>query len=79
MEVKSKVNLPDLPPSEDEFWDGDKHLCTPEAVNSDGPHYFEHVTGHEAYCGHCGWGFALDRGDHVRDGHVFNNEEQLVI
>lgn len=71
--------LPDLPESGDEFWDGEKNLSRPEAVNSDGPHYFEYSRGKEAYCGHCGWGFLLDKGDYINEGHVYSEDEHLVI
>jgi hypothetical protein len=82
MDQKSskRKKLADLPPSDDEFWeDADTHLNEPVSVNSEGPHYFDMVHGNEAYCAHCGWGFVLDRGDRVRDGHVYDRQEHLVI
>ena len=79
--MAQKLKLPDLPPNDDkEFWgDAEMYECTPQSVNSDGPHYFERVRGHEAYCGHCGWGFVLDRGDQVEGGHVFDRDKHIVI
>lgn len=78
--MEAKPNLPDLPNNDDEFWEGaEKYINKPEAVNSDGPHYFELVRGKEGYCGHCGWGFLLDKGDEVKEGHVYDGEGHLVI
>ena len=77
----AKPALPDLPPNEDEkFWgDAEQYRIVPEATLSDGPHEFEHVMGHQAYCNHCGWGFELDIGDRVKNGHVYTKKNRLVI
>lgn len=72
-----------LPSSDDrEFWgEADVHSNLTPAVHPffTQPHFFVRVTGHEAQCTHCDWGFALDRGDKVKDGHLYNREGQLVI
>jgi len=73
--------LEDLPASSDkEFW-GEAEVntnLTPQKM-FDEAHYFIRVTGHEAYCQHCNWGFALDPGDKVKDGHLYSKDGQLVI
>lgn len=76
-----KSNLPDLPGNEDnDFWgDAERYRVVPEATLSDGPHNFAHISRHQAYCGHCGWGFELDMGDKVVDGHVYTRKGRKVI
>ncbi len=75
-------NLDPLPGSEDkEFW-GEAEIntgLTAKQVLDSTEHYFKRVSGHEAYCDHCSWGFALDPGDKIRDGHLFSREGRLVI
>ena len=76
-----KQPLADLPESSDkEFWgEAEVHTnLTPQRM-FDEKHYFEWRRGHEAYCNHCGWGFALDAGDKVREGHVYARNGKLVI
>jgi hypothetical protein len=76
-----KVQLDDLPESSNkEFW-GEAEIntnLTPQKM-FDETHTFRRVSGHEAYCDHCGWGFALDPGDKIKDGHLYTKEEKLVI
>ena len=76
-----KQELEDLPESSDKkFW-GEAEIHTnliPQEVN-DSNHYFIRVSGHEGYCKHCGWGFALDPGDKIKDGHLYSREGKLVI
>lgn len=77
---ESQKRLDDLPVSESEFWDGEKHTgLVPHAESSEEGHYFKRVTGHEAYCEGCGWGFALDPGDQIIDGHLYDRAGKLVI
>lgn len=76
------TKLDDLPESSDkEFWgEADVHTnITPQKIFDEGGHNFVRVTGHEAYCHHCGWGFALDGGDKIKDGHLFSRDGKLVI
>ena len=76
------TKLPDLPPSSDgDFWlEAEIHTgIVPEAVNQGGTHYFERISGHQAYCKHCNWGFQLDSGDKIVDGHLFDKKGKLVI
>ena len=76
-----KVQLDDLPESGDkEFWgEADVNTnITPQKV-FEGKHYFIRRSGHEAVCTHCNWGFALDPGDKIKDGHLYNREGELVI
>jgi len=79
-EVKRELN--DLPASTDkDFWfAAEIHtglVGTP--VNSTGSHYFIRKSGHQAECTHCGWGFQLDPGDKIKDGHLYTREGKLVI
>ncbi len=78
MDTKS---LDDLPESSDkEFWgEAEVHTNLTPQIMFDSSHYFKRVSGHEAYCDHCGWGFALDPGDKVKDGHLFSRDGKLVI
>jgi len=75
-----KTNLPDLPGTNDKkFWgDAECYLNTPSDVYSPGPHYFERVSGHSAQCKHCNWGFQLEPGDKVENGHVYSNGKIVI-
>ena len=42
-------------------------------------HYFVRTTGREAQCTHCGWGFELDPGDKIIDGHLYDKKGKLII
>lgn len=77
-----KIQLDDLPESSDkEFWgEADVHTnIIPQKMVEDDKHYFIRVSGHEGYCNHCHWGFALDSGDRIRDGHLYTRAGKLVI
>jgi len=81
MEPKSsKRRLDDLPESGSKFWDGEVNTgLTPHSILDEHGHYFERVTGHQAYCEGCGWGFQLDPGDKITDGHLYDKKGKLVI
>lgn len=71
-----------LPPSNNkEFWaDAEVHTnIVPEDVYPTKIHYFVRKSGREAQCTHCDWGFALDPGDTIVDGHLYNRNGKLVI
>lgn len=77
-----KVQLDDLPESQSEFWDGEVHrveTVEPKVKFFDQPHYFERVGGHQAYCSHCNYGFELDPGDKIEEGHLYTVEGKKVI
>jgi hypothetical protein len=77
-----KASLDDLPSSNDtEFWaEADIHTgIVPHDELSETGHYFERVTGHQAQCRHCDWGFQLDTGDKIIDGHLYTKEGKFVI
>ncbi len=85
-----KPKLPELPPSEDkDFWleaeihTGLEGLTKEEAdkkVKEDkDKHYFVRTTGRQAQCTHCDWGFELDPGDKIIDGHLYDKNGTLVI
>jgi hypothetical protein len=78
----TKVQLDPLPPSENkEFWEhADIHTnLIPEPVVKTKIHYFIRKSGREAQCTHCDWGFALDPGDKIVDGHLYDKAGTLVI
>lgn len=79
MDQKSKLD--DLPESTSKFWLGAEVHTGIIAHDwmQDHLHRFERVTGHQAYCQGCGWGFELDPGDKVVDGHLYNRGGELVI
>jgi len=80
-EAKS-TKLPDLPASSDgDFWlEAEIHTgLIPEEINKGGEHYFVRTTGRQAQCQHCDWGFELDPGDKIIDGHLYNKKGKLVI
>lgn len=74
--------LDDLPESGDkEFW-GDAEVHTnilPHKETSEDGHYFEHINAVMAECKHCHWGFQLDPGDTIRDGHLYDRRGKRVI
>lgn len=82
----NKSNLPELPLSSDkDFWgDADIHTgLIPQKVShnslSDTGHYFVRKSGKEAQCIHCDWGFHLDTGDKIIDGHLYDKTKTLII
>ena len=83
METKSsnQERLGDLPESTNEFWqDAEVHTgIIPHSVLGEHGHYFTRISGHQAYCEGCGWGFQLDPGDKIKDGHLYDKKGKLVI
>lgn len=73
--------LDSLPESSDkEFWaEADIHTNIKPEPFFDQKHYFERVYGHQAQCTHCGWGFQLDSGDQIIDGHLFDKQDKKVL
>lgn len=76
-----KQQLDDLPSSENkEFWaEADIHANIEPRNMFDQTHYFNRVAGHQAQCTHCFWGFQLDPGDKIVDGHLFNSAGKKVL
>lgn len=77
----SKKRLDDLPGSDDKFWAGaEVHTnIIPHSELSENGHYFERVAGNEAQCRNCSWGFALDPGDEIKDGHLYTKDGKFVV
>jgi hypothetical protein len=78
----SKGRLESLPSSNDtDFWaEADVHTgIEPKVMFLDQNHYFERVSGHQAMCRHCDWGFQLDPGDKIIDGHLFDRTGKKVL
>jgi hypothetical protein len=75
-----KQKLDDLPPSIDEFWEGAEVHTNLEPKNMfDQVHYFERIAGHQAQCTHCSWGFQLDPGDKIIEGHLLDKNNKKII
>ena len=74
-------HLDALPESGDkEFWgEAEVHTNITPQIMFNNEHYFIRKSGHEAECEHCHWGFALDPGDKIRDGHLYDRSGKLVI
>lgn len=81
MDQKSSKRLDDLPESQSDFWkDAEVHTgIVPHNILADHGHYFKRVSGHQAYCEGCGWGFQLDSGDKIIDGHLYDKKKKLII
>lgn len=76
-----KTNLPDLPDSKHDFWqhsDININEVAPLHPREEG-HYFVRKSAILAQCEHCDWGFELDPGDQVIDGHLYTKEGKLVL
>jgi hypothetical protein len=72
--------LDNLPPSDDKFWEGaDVHtnIIPKNAFNQ--KHNFVRLSGHQAKCTHCQWGFQLDPGDYLVEGHLFDKTGKKVL
>lgn len=78
-----KQKLDDLPASSDkEFWaEADIHTnIVPEKVHFfEQAHEFKRISGREAQCIHCDWGFDLDPGDKIIDGHLYDKTGKKVL
>lgn len=77
----NKATLDDLPATEDkEFWsEADVHTNIKPESFFDQKHVLIRVPNHQAQCTHCSWGFQLDPGDKIVDGHLYNKDNTLVI
>ncbi len=74
--------LDDLPSSNDkEFWaEADVHTnLEPKVAFLDQDHRFVRVSGHQAQCTHCDWGFQLESGDKIIEGHLFDKTGKKVL
>ena len=79
MEPKSS-KLESLPGNESKFWEeADIHanLIPHHEFNEDG-HYFVRVSGNSAQCKKCNWGFDLEIGDEIKDGHLYNYDKIII-
>jgi hypothetical protein len=80
-QTDSRQSLEPLPESTSKFWENaELHTdIIPRKVHTDDPHYFVRQSGHTAECTHCNWGFQLDWGDKIIDGHLFDKTGRRVI
>lgn len=74
----SKLN--DLPISTDKFWEGAEiHMGLVVKDDPNETHFFIRTSGRQAQCKQCDWGFELDPGDKIKDGHLYDKSGKLVI
>ena len=68
--------------AEREFW-GEAEIhgnLVPQKIPFfDQPHHFVRKSGRSAQCTHCDWGFQLDPGDKIVDGHLFDRKGKKVL
>ncbi len=86
---QKESNLDGLPENSNDYWKySEIHTelvwqSKSEAANQVkeelGKHYFIRIPGHQAQCNHCDWGFQLEWGDKIKDGHLYNKKGKLVI
>jgi hypothetical protein len=76
-----KQQLDSLPSSDDkEFWaEADIHANLKPMNMFDEKHNFIRVPNHQAQCTHCDWGFQLDPGDKIVDGHLIDRSGKTVL
>lgn len=76
-----KQDLDALPASEDkEFWsEADVHTNIRPVPFFDQAHVLIRIAGHQAQCTHCSWGFQLDPGDKIVDGHLIDRTGKQII
>lgn len=80
MEQKVSKNLDELPGSESRFWDGEVHTdLKPHKETSEDGHFFEYTSAVSAQCKLCNWGFQLEPGDKIKNGHLYDKKGKLVI
>lgn len=83
MDQKSSKKLDDLPENENkEFWGNAEihgNIVPQKTPFFDQPHHFVRKSGRSAQCTHCDWGFDLDAGDKIEDGHLFAANGTLVV
>lgn len=78
--MQKNENLAPLPESKNEFWESaEVHTnLVPKQINQ-GDHYFKYTSAVTAQCTHCDWGFQLDPGDVIKNGHLFDKKGTLII
>lgn len=82
MDQKSSKRLDPLPENQNEIWEGAEvhgNIVPQKVPFFEQPHFFVRKSGHEAQCTHCDWGFALDGGDRIKDGHLYDRSGALVL
>ena len=82
MEAKlPKRKLDELPGSESKFWEGAEiHTnLKPHSEFSESGHYFILITARQAECKNCHWGFELEQGDKIKEGHLYDKVGKFVI
>lgn len=70
-----------LPESTTTFWEyAEVHTnLIPHTEWSEDGHFFVRIPGNQAECIKCHWGFVLDAGDKIKDGHLYDKKGNRVI
>ena len=74
--------IDDLPNSSDkDFWGATAEIhtgITPHRELSEDGHNFIRVKGNGAECTKCHWGFDLDPGDKIEQGHLYSRGKFVI-
>lgn len=70
------LELPNLPASNDKFWDGNKQTITPQEKKCN--HEFIRRTGKEVICKFCSVGFILSANSTLKDKHIYINNKFVI-
>ncbi len=68
--------LPELPDSKNEFWDGEVQLKNVSKSKSH-DHSFKYESSREIRC-ECGFGLVISQMDRLKDGHLYHGDEFIV-
>jgi hypothetical protein len=71
-----ETSLNELPPSADEFWDGERYTRD-MSKRVEHEHVFEYESAREIKC-KCGFGLVVGFGDTLKDGHLYHFEKLIV-
>ena len=71
-------NLSNLPPSDDEYWDGADTTKTTMVESPKCKHYFVYTKGIHVECRKCGVGYFLVPGFNLKDGHIYENDTLVI-
>lgn len=79
-----KKDIDPLPDGSDDFWQvgleeaqNEVHKLIDKSCMKG--HYFVYVSSWEAQCNRCPIGYILTPGYWVKDGHIYNSDDELVI
>jgi len=73
MEANQEKNLQELPESQSNFWQGDKH--SKEIVHKECDHSFVHKSAREIECEKCRAGFVLTNKWHIKNKKLYYKDK----